>query len=403
MNTVELFMELAKIPSPSLGEKKVSDYIIKYCKKLKINAEYDNYNNILINIEPRNKSKKSLILSSHMDVVGDNSPVNIKYSKDKKFLQTDGLRTLGADDKTGVAVALKVAEFVSKTKNLDHGGLEIVLTRDEETNMTGINHVEFDKLNSENVLVLDSEMLGNFEIAGAGYTKLDLSVTTKYGGHSGNDIQDKNRLNAAKLIADLISELPNGVYKKEKGFTITSCNLGSIVAGATDIGLERFIESPEKPYSKNLISKCADNIINTSAFAHWSLRSSNKLYEKELIAKFKTIIDKFNKKYSDLAHAKLDVKIHMLPFEKSQDQKMAQIAKKAGKNLGLNVKVQPFHAGAETHVYANKKNKYGKKFKPVLIGIADIYSMHSPSERVNIESIEKGYNFVKEIFLEYNR
>ena len=48
-------------------------------------------------------------------------------------------------------------------------------------------------------------------------------------------------------------------------------------------------------------------------------------------------------------------------------------------------------------------NKYGKKFKPVLIGIADIYSMHSPSERVNIESIEKGYNFVKEIFLEYNR
>ena len=108
--------------------------------------------------------------------------------------------------------------------------------------MTGIKHVEFNKLKSENVLVLDSDSLGNFEIAGAGYTKLDLEVTTKLGGHSGNDIQDKKRYNAAKLIADLVSKLPNGVFKVEKGFTITSCNLGSIVAGAVDIGLERFLD-----------------------------------------------------------------------------------------------------------------------------------------------------------------
>ena len=84
--------------------------------------------------------------------------------------------------------------------------------RDEETNMTGINHVEFEKLNSENVLVLDSDMLGNFEIAGAGYTKLDIEVTTLLGGHSGNDIRDKRRYNAAKLIADLVSKLPQGVF-----------------------------------------------------------------------------------------------------------------------------------------------------------------------------------------------
>ena len=81
---------------------------------------------------------------------------------------------------------------------------------------------------------------------------------------------------------------------------------------------------------------------------------------------------------------------------------MAQIAKKAGQKINLPVKVQSFHAGAETHIYANKTNKYDAKFKPVLVGVANILSMHSPNEKVEIDSLYKGFEFVKEIFLEYN-
>ena len=82
---------------------------------------------------------------------------------------------------------------------------------------------------------------------------------------------------------------------------------------------------------------------------------------------------------------------------------MSEIAKCAGKKLGLEVKVQPFHAGAETHVYANKTNSKGEKFKPVLVGVANIYSMHSENEKVEIESLKKGAEFIKEIFLIYNK
>lgn len=403
MDVISIFEDLVKIPSPSLGEYNVSQKIMEYTYLNGIEAHYDNYQNVIISVPATDSTKKPMLLSSHMDVVGNSSPVNIVYNGD--FIETDKTRTLGADDKAGVSAALNLAIFLAKNTEISHGGLEIVFTRDEETNMTGINHVEFDKLKSENVLVLDSDMLGNFEIAGAGYTKLDLEVTTKLGGHSGNDIQDKKRYNAAKLIADLVSKLPNGVYKKEKGFTITSCNLGSIVAGATDIGLERFLEAQthEKPYSKELISLNADNIINTKAYAHWSLRSSDKKQEEKLIQKFQKKIDKFNKKYGEYAHAELKIKIHMLPFEKSPNQEMSDIAKKAGKKLNLNVKVQPFHAGAETHIYANKTNSNGDKFKPVLVGVADIYSMHSENEKMSIESLKKGAEFVKEIFLEYNK
>ena len=255
---IELFEQLVKIPSPSLGEINVSNKILEYAHALGLNAYHDDYQNVIIKIPANSKDKMPLLLSAHMDVVGNSSIVNICYSDDKKLIETDKTRTLGADDKAGVAVALMVAKYVIEHPEISHGGLEIVFTRDEETNMTGINHVNFSDLESENVLVLDSDSLGNFEIAGANYGKIDIKVTTKLGGHSGNDIADKKRYNAAVLISKLVSKLPNGVYKSQKGFTITSCNLGSIVAGATDIGLERLLEKDEiqKPYSKTLVFFC---------------------------------------------------------------------------------------------------------------------------------------------------
>ncbi len=405
MDVISIFKDLVSIPSPSLGEINVSNKILEYTYTNGINAYYDNYQNLIIRIPSNCNDKKPLLLSAHMDVVGNSSPVNIKISDDGKYFETDKTRTLGADDKAGVAVALGVAIYIAKHPEIKHGGLEIVLTRDEETSMTGINNVKFDELESENVLVLDSDKLGNFEIAGAGYTKIDIEVTTKLGGHSGNDIQDKKCYNAAKLIADLVSKLPNGVYKIENGFTITSCNLGSIVAGATDIGIERLLDKQEieKPYSKTLVTLSADNVINTKAYAHYSLRSSVKKYEQDLLKKFQKKIDKFNSKYKEWAEAKMDVNIHMLPFEKSINQEMSKIAKCVGNKINIPVKVQSFHAGAETHIYANKTNKFNKKFSPVLVGVADIYSMHSPNEKVEIESIKKGFEFIKEIFLEYNK
>lgn len=405
MDIVELFKSLAEIPSPSLGEKDVSKKIMEYTYINGINAYLDSYENVIIKIPKNTEGKLPLLLSSHMDVVGNSSKVNICTSEDGKFLETDKTRTLGADDKAGVACALNLAIFLAKNPQIKHGGLEIVFTRDEETNMSGINNIDFSTLESEDVLVLDSDTLGNFEIAGAGYTKVDIEVTTALGGHSGNDIADKKRYNAAKLMADLVSKLPNGLYKKENGYTITSCNLGSIVAGATDIGIERLLDKKEieKPYSKTLVSFCADNIINTCAFAHYSLRSSVKKYENELLSKFQKQIDKFNKKYQNLANAKMTTKVHMLPFEKSDNQNMANIAKIAAKKINLEIKVQPFHAGAETHIYANKLNKNNVKFRPILLGVANIYSMHSPNEKMEVESLKKGFEFVKEIFLEYNK
>ena len=196
---IDIFCSLAEIPSPSLHEEKVIEWIQNFCKENNINCQLDEYKNVYIKVEPTDNTKEFIMLSSHMDVVGDNSPVEIELDGD--FIKAKG-RTLGSDDKVGVASALLLAKELVNS-DIKHGGLEITFTRDEETNMSGIEHVQFDKIESKYVLVCDADKLAQLQVSGASYTNAKVSVKAFMGGHSGNDIGDTNRVNAAKLIAEL--------------------------------------------------------------------------------------------------------------------------------------------------------------------------------------------------------
>ncbi|MBQ3642816.1 hypothetical protein II906_12970, partial [bacterium] len=101
---IDLFCTLAEIPSPSLKEEKVIEKILNIFKEHNIEAGQDEYGNIKAKVHATNPNKKPILLSSHMDVVGDDSPVNIKLNGE--IIETDKARTLGADDKVGVAAAI---------------------------------------------------------------------------------------------------------------------------------------------------------------------------------------------------------------------------------------------------------------------------------------------------------
>ena len=311
---------------------------------------------------------------------------------------------LGADDKAGVAAAIMLAIELSQNKELKHGGLEIIFTRDEEQNMTGIHNVKTDEIEAEHILVLDADKVGQVQIAGASYTKLTVTVNALKGGHSGIDIDDKTRLNAAKLIAELVNEIPQGVYKKDEFGVVTSINLGVIIGGGIETAVNDIKNSdlPSGKYLDSIIKKAVTNIINTKAGAAYSIRSSSREFENNLISDIKEIVNNFNKKYEGLAKAEVQTAQHLPPFEKSEDETLINTAKIAGKNLNLDLDISSFHAGAETHIYANNKNKYGKTLKPVLIGTADVYNMHSSDEQMDYTSYLKGYEFLKEFFIQFN-
>ena len=400
---IDLFCTLVEIPSPSLKEDKVIEKILDLFKENNIEAKTDNYGNIIAKVPATDTTKKPIMLSAHMDVVGDDSPINLKLNG--TIIETDKTRTLGADDKAGVAAAIMLAMEVSSNKELKHGGLEITFTRDEEQTMTGIHHVEMDKIESEHILVIDADRLGQVQISGASYTKLVINVNALKGGHSGIDIDDTTRLNAAKLIAELVNEIPQGVYKKDEYGVVTSLNLGVIIGGGIETPISNIKESELKSneYLEYIVDNAVTNIINTKAGATYSIRSSSREFEQNLLNDIKVIVDNFNKKYDGLAVAKMESSEHLPPFEKSDDETLINVAKEASKNLNLDVEISSFHAGAETHIYANNTNKYGKKLKPVLVGLADIYNMHSANEQIDYVSYLKGYELLKEMFVVFNK
>ena len=374
---IDLFCSLAEIPSPSLKEEKVVVWICNYCKNNNLPCQTDDYKNIYITIPATDVTKKPILLSAHMDVVGDSSPIDIYL--DGNLIKAKG-RTLGADDKAGVANALYFAKELIKKSDIKHGGLELHFTRDEENGMTGIKNTDFSKINSKYVLVLDSDALGQCLISGANYVNAELKVNAPKGGHSANDIEDKTRKNAAKLIADLVSDMPQGVFYSTNGKVVTSCNIGGISAGNLNI----------------------TNVINTDAKATYSIRSSNKTKEKELIQTMQKTVDLFNKKYEGIATATIIFAEKIPMFEKNNDEYMPVLFEKVARKVGIEPEISSFHAGAETHIYANKTNAKGEKFSPYLIGLATVCNMHSANEYVDYTTMIKGQQLLKVLFETYN-
>lgn len=375
---IDLFCNLAEVPSPSMHEEKVAQWIKDYCDKNKINCKLDDFGNVVINIPATDTTKAPLMLSAHMDVIGDDSPVKTYLDEDGN-IHAEG-RTLGGDDKAGVANALLFAKELA-TSDLQHGGLEVMFTRDEENGLSGIRNANLKNFKSKYVLVLDSDTLGQCEVAGASYTLAKIKVHSFKGGHSGIDIGDRKRANSAKLIADLISALPQGVFYEEDGQVVTSCNIGGISAGNINV----------------------TNIINTDAQANYSIRSSSRKKEEELKNKMTLTVDEFNIKNKELAQATIEFEEHLPPFEKADDDYIPAIFEKVANKVGVAPDITSFHAGAETHIYANETNANDEKFIPYLLGLATVCNMHSKNEYLEYKTILKGHELLIELFKEFNK
>lgn len=142
----------------------------------------------------------------------------IKLRVDGDILSATGT-TLGADN--GIAVAYCLALLDSK--DIAHPPLEVVITTDEETGMTGAKALDASVLTAKKLINLDSEEEGyllvsccggrrvNLNIPVArekadGYIVLSVSVGGLKGGHSGADIH-LQRANANKLMGRVLKSL----------------------------------------------------------------------------------------------------------------------------------------------------------------------------------------------------
>ena len=219
----EQFAKINQIPRPSKHEEKMIEYLKKFGKDHGLETKVDETGNVLIK-KPATKgyeNRATTILQSHMDMVCDKLvDVDIDFYNDpiQSYVDGDWMRakgtTLGADDGIGDAIELAILD----SDDIEHGPIECVFTRDEETGLTGAFGMKAGFMSGKYLINLDSEDEGQIFISCAGginttavfhvtrenapegYFFMEASLKGLQGGHSGDDI-NKKRANAIKILA----------------------------------------------------------------------------------------------------------------------------------------------------------------------------------------------------------
>ena len=452
------FSKLMEIPRPSCHEKEVSDFLVKTGKELNLETYQDESLNVVIK---RNASKgyedaPKVVIQGHMDMVASKTDdSNHDFLKDPIIPVIDGNyltakeTTLGADN--GIAVAMGLA--LLEDENYVGPQLELLVTTEEETSMAGALNLANDVLEGEYLINLDSEEEGILTVGSAGgitffvdekiedqeeQDGFEIKVSGLLGGHSGMDIND-NRGNSIKVVAKILENVKSEI-------TIGEFNAGSLdniipssgslkifgsnleeLENAKEKAIEEFKdvkgelkidinEESGKSYSKDLSEKIIKMIIEIpsgknsmmkdgitvessdnlalvkeedgSVKSEISLRSSDNDVLDELSKEIKTILENLGINY------KID---SIYPgWEYRENSKLRPLAQEIYKKLeGKEFETIVIHAGLECGAL------YEKYPNMDIISIGpNITGAHSPDEKVEIESVQRVYEYVQELLKE---
>ncbi|ROL55744.1 aminoacyl-histidine dipeptidase [Bacteroidetes/Chlorobi group bacterium Naka2016] len=218
----DIFEEITQIPRPSKREEKIVAYVIDFARKHGLEYRQDKLGNVVIKkpATPGMENRKGVVIQGHLDMVCEkNADVEHDFLNDpiKPYVDGDWVKaqgtTLGADNGIGVAMGLAVLA----SKDIAHPDVEVLLTLDEETGLTGAQQLGQDLLENKILINLDSEEEGVFIIGCAGgintsgsfyyesepvpsnHIAYKISLKGLMGGHSGLEIND-GRGNAIKLL-----------------------------------------------------------------------------------------------------------------------------------------------------------------------------------------------------------
>ena len=240
------FAKINEIPRPSKHEEKMIEYLKNWGEAHGLSTNVDETGNVIIRkpATPDMENCKTVILQSHMDMVCDKLvDVTFDFNKDPirtyvdgEWLTADGT-TLGADDGIGCAIELAILA----SDNIQHGPIECVFTRDEETGLTGAEGMKAGFMTGDFIINLDSEDEGEIFVSCAGGRNTTAQFTFQrtaapegsffikgslkglIGGHSGDDI-NKKRANAIKILARFIFQ----TMKRYEGVQLAQFHSGKL-------------------------------------------------------------------------------------------------------------------------------------------------------------------------------
>jgi tripeptide aminopeptidase len=217
---VDLFLELAALPTPSGEERAAADVVLRYLRGLGLEPDEDGFGNVYARIGPTAEGTP-LFFCAHLDTVppsGELRPV-----VEDGLIRNAAGTILGADNKAAVVQMLEGVRRVL-VENLPHAGIELLFTRQEEIGLLGAAAFDRMRLRAQLGFVYDQEgAIGEIILGAPSAQGLELTFHGR-AAHAG--MAPEEGRSAIQAAARAIADLRLGRIDEE-----TTANVGLIRGG----------------------------------------------------------------------------------------------------------------------------------------------------------------------------
>src|SRR2546421_2528643 len=264
---VDLFTELAALPSPPGEERLVADAVPRYRRDLGLPVEEDaagptvgsNVGNLYSRVEPRGNGGKPIFLCAHLDPVPPEGPIE-PVIEDGVVRNAAGT-ILGADNKSAVAAMLEGARRVL-AENRPHGGIELLFTPKEEVGLLGAAAFDHERMHARVGYVYDQAAPIGDVILGAPYSR---AMEVRFHGraaHSG--MYPEEGRSAIASAARAISDLRLGRVDED-----TTANVGIIRGGTAGNIIPEWcvLDAEARSHQERKLEELVQEMLDTFSFA----------------------------------------------------------------------------------------------------------------------------------------
>ena len=227
-DVLDLFVDLAAVPSPPGEERAVADIVARYLTDCGIPHDEDGagavvgstIGNLYSRLEPTAEGEP-LLLCAHLDTVPPTAAIEPVVEDD--VVRNAAGTILGADDKAAVAVMLEAARRIV-AENRPHAGIELLFTPKEEVGLLGAAAFDLSRLSARMGYVYDQAAPIGHVILGAPHSQ-SMEVTFHGRASHAGMYPDEGR-SAIAAAARAIAEMRLGRVDE-----ISTANVGVIEGG----------------------------------------------------------------------------------------------------------------------------------------------------------------------------
>ncbi|MHB8641339.1 MAG: M20/M25/M40 family metallo-hydrolase [Gaiellaceae bacterium] len=266
-DVLELFTELAAIPSPPGEERAVADVVGAYLRDCALDVDEDDAGrrigstagNLYSRLEGT-AAGTPIFLCAHLDTVPPTTEIR-PVVDDDGFVRNAAGTILGADDKAAIAVMLEATRRVLAERR-PHAGIELLFTPKEEVGLIGAAAFDESRLTAQHGFVYDQAAPIGDVVLGAPFSQA-LEVT--YHGRAAHaGMYPEEGRNAIAAAARAIADLRLGRIDDE-----ATANVGVIHGGtAGNIVAETCVFLAEaRAHDEGRLGELVQEMLDTLSFA----------------------------------------------------------------------------------------------------------------------------------------